>query len=614
MSSGPKPAPTTQNLAGGRLDPPAPLATLAQATTDRLKQVYTPGTANAPGPDTPSGDYTAMKPTWDKVEAIAGGVDKMRAAGEKYLPKFNLEDSDDYDDRKKVSPFVNKYEDVVSSLCSKPFTREVQYEDPDDVSEDYKQFYENVDGQGNNMHVFAEATFRAGVDNAIDWILVDFTKLPPLPEGRSARSVAEEQALGARPYWVHLPAPSVLAAYSDMVRGQEVLIHLRINEPTLVRDGYAEVVKTRVRQYDRQPFEAEDGQLDYAPATWALIEKNIEKNGKVTWDEIESGDVAIGIIPAVPFLTGKRGGNGWFVRAPLANLLDMQIDAFQQESNLRNCELLACFPMLSGNGVAAPQQGSAGAGQAGMPAGAAAPVKVRTGPRALLWAPPNPGGGPPGSWSFIEPAGTSLTYLKSRLADTYAAMDAIGMQPLSESPQTVITSANVSVKANSTLQALALRLKDALEQAMVVTAMWRGETKDDAPGVDVYTDFGVSLQGSAELTVLESAAKDGKLSGETFRAEMKRRNVLANNFSEAEEVARLASEAANAQPDPGMGSEGGIDPVTGKPLSPANDVGIDDDDAAEPVDPAKFKDASDIDDDTLAELFGEDVLQQVSGA
>lgn len=602
-----KPAPTLQDLAGGRKDPPAPLSAIADATVQRLVQVYGPGDQGKPGPDTPSSDYNKMKCNWDKVDTIAGGVEAMRAAGERYLPKFSLEDDDDYKDRKSTTPFTNMYDDIVSSLCSKPFTREVQFEDPDDVDEKYKEFYENVDGMGNNMHVFAEQTFRSGVDYAIDWIQVDYTKLPPLPEGRTTRSRAEELQLGARPYWVHIPATSVIAVYGDMARGEYVLTHMRVLEPALVRDGYTEVVKTRVRQYDREPVQAEDGQVDYAPATWQLLEKEVDKQGKVTWNRIDEGVVDIKVIPCVPFVVGKRGGNGWFVRAPLAQLLDMQIDAFQQESNLRNAELLACFPMLSASGVAAPQQGNPGAGQGGMPPGAAAPVKVRTGPRAVLWAPPNPGGGTPGSWNFIEPAATSMTHLEGRLDGTYQRMAEIGMQPLSESQQTVITSANVSVKANSALQAWALRLKDTLEQAMVFTALWLGDTKDDAPGVDVYTDFGVDLQGEAELSTLTQAATADKpiISGETFRAELKRRNVLSNNFSEQEEQERLATEAANAAPDPGTGVEGDIDPVTGQPLEAANDPGED------PVDPGQFSDSADIDDETLTRLFGE---QAVAGA
>ncbi len=555
-----------------------------------------PGTVNTqPGPDTPSGDYNSMKKLWDKVAAITGGVDVMRAAAEKYLPKFELESTEDYKTRIASSPFTNIYEDILGSLASKPFSREVQFEEDDDVDERFKELAEDIDGQGNNLHVFAGTTFSEGLNNAIHWILVDYTKLPELPEGRKARSRDEETALGARPYWVQIAGPRVVAPYSAVVRGKEILTHVRILEPTLERDGYKEVIKQRVRIYERLPFTAEDGQLDYAPAQWRVEEKRKnEQTGKEAWVTIERGTVPIGIIPMVPFRTGKRTGSGWAVKAPLQSLVDMQLDAFLQESNLRNVQLLTAFPMLSGSGVAPPPPDD----PAKVAAGAPSPNRLRVGPRAVLFAPPPPGGGQPGEWKFIEPSGQSITGLSNELNKTWSNMREIGMQPLAEANITVITSANVSVKAKSLLQAQALYLKDALEQAFVITAMWLAMEPDEAPGVDVYKDFGVDLQSGQEMSTLETMAKDGFLSGETLRAEAKRRNVLADSFNEDDEKERMANEAAEGGED-----EEDIDPVTGEPL--------DDPEGGEPADPGEFQTPGDVDDATLRALFGDDLVDAV---
>lgn len=509
-----------------------------------------------PGPDTRSGDYKLMSPLWDKVAAMASGVDGMRLVAKKYLPRFELESDADYKTRVESSPFTDVYEDIKNSLASKPFSREVQFEDHENVDERFTALYDDIDGQGNNLHVFAEYTFSEGLDNAIDWILIDYTKLPALPEGRTARSQAEEDKLGARPYWVHISAPRVFAVYSDTVRGKEILTHVRINEPTLVRDGYKETVSQRVRIFERDKFVADDGQIDYKPAVWRVEEKQKDKNGREAWVAIDGGLVPIGIIPMVPFVVGKRIGSGWAVKAPLAKLVDMQLDAYQQQSNLRNIQLLTCYPMLTASGVAPPQEANPAAH-----AGPAQAARLVVGPRAVLYAPPQPGGGQPGNWSFIEPNAESVKVLSSELDKTWSNMREIGMQPLAESNITVITSANVSVKAKSALQAFALRLKDALEQAFVVTAMWLNVDEKLAPGVDVYKDFGVDLQSGKELDTLEHAADKNKISGETFRAEMKRRNVLSDSFNEDEEKIRLAQEAvASAEAD--------YDPVTGEPLSP----------------------------------------------
>lgn len=536
----------------------AATGTLVPTTNAAVAQAvkYYGGTdANAKGPDNPSADYVAMLPTWEKVAAFDGGVEKMRKVASKYLPKFELEDDGDYKVRTNSSPFTNVYEDIASSLASKPFSREVQFEDPDKVDEAFLDLYEDIDGRGNNLHAFAEVSFREGLDYAIDWILVDYTKLPPLSPGR-ARSVAEEQALGARPYWVRVSAMNVKAVYSDMINGKEVLTYFRYYEPVTVRSGFEEVLSERYREYSRDAIiDTRSGQvINYTPAVWRVLEKKKDEKGQFYWEQIETGDVTIGIIPFVPFVISKRRGNGWSFKHPLQPLIDMQVDAFQQESNLRNMELLTCFPMLTANGVAPPQDPNA------LPGAPQKPPKVPVGPKSVLWAPPPPGGGPVGSWAFIEPNGESYKNLDGKLQTTWRNMREIGMQPLAESNVTVITSANVSVKAKSALQAWAYRFKDTLEQAMVITALWLGKSAEEAPGVDVYTDFGVDLQSGEEVANLLKANEQKQLSGETLRAEMKRRNILSGNFDEAEEVQRISDEMLSM-------AEDGIDPVTGRTIT-----------------------------------------------
>jgi hypothetical protein len=55
----------------------------------------------------------------------------------------------------------------------------------------------------------------------------------------------------------------------------------------------------------------------------------------------------------------------------------MQIEEFQQESNLKSIKELTAFPMLAGNGVSPPDKRADGS-----------EVIVPVGPRAVLFAPP----------------------------------------------------------------------------------------------------------------------------------------------------------------------------------------------------------------------------------
>jgi hypothetical protein len=90
----------------------------------------------------------------------------------------------------------------------------------------------------------------------------------------------------------------------------------------------------------------------------------------------------------------------WKVKPAFHDIAYMQVEEFQQESNLKTIKELTAFPMLSGNGVTPPTNL---AGEA---------VTVPVGPRAVLFAPMG-GDGRFGNWQFIEPTAASLTFLQS---------------------------------------------------------------------------------------------------------------------------------------------------------------------------------------------------------
>jgi hypothetical protein len=106
--------------------------------------------------------------------------------------------------------------------------------------------------------------------------------------------------------------------------------------------------------------------------------------------------------------------------------------------------------------------------------------------------------GRPGAWAFIEPSAQSLTFLKDDLEALRKSMKDLGMQPLTDANLTVVTTANVAAKAHNAVQAWALGLKDALQQAFKFTALWLNQK--DEPLVNVHTDFGVDRRRAPSLT------------------------------------------------------------------------------------------------------------------
>lgn len=488
------------------------------------------------GPDNPSADYNAQIDYWSMIDAINAGAQGLRKQRGKYLPKFENEGPIDYARRADSAPLTNIYGDISRNLAAKPFSKELKLKEGSDA--ELEALCEDIDGQGNNLHVFASGVFRSGLDKAIDWILVDYSKAPVDPN--KPRSKAEEKAAGLRPYWVSIPAERILAVYSATIGGIEQFVHVRIREDIVVRDGWKEVSKERIRVFDRKPLDGGN----YAPAMFEVFEK--QKDGSADrWISIEGPSaVTIGIIPLVAFVTGIRQGASWQIRPPLRDIAHLQIDEFQQESNLKTILELTCFPMLAANGMPQPFDKN----------GRAIPIPV--GPRAVLFA-------PQGKWEYIETKADAIKALEEHLDSTRKNMLALGMQPMMQANLTVITSAHISVKANSAIQAWALGLKDTLEQAFKITAMWLGNVSA-APEVDIFTDFGIELGDDKDVENILKANLQGLLDDETSLSELQRRAFLSENL-DIEEVHKRVTEQRKLL---GAVPAKAIDPATGEGVIP----------------------------------------------
>jgi len=440
-------------------------------------------------PNTPSADWRAMSGYWEKVDAIVNGRDSMIEAGEEYLPKFPNETRNDYAFRLKTAKFTNVYRDILEGLAQKPFAHEVMINES--APNALKELAEDVDGRGNHLHVFAAETFFAGINKAVDWILVDYTRT----EG--ARTVEQERASGARPYWVHIPADAVLEVASEVIQGREQLIKVRILEE-----------KGRVRTFERT-----DGNV-----TWKVE----TEQGEGVWAVEDEGIVTLGEIPLVPFVTGRRRGKKWQFQPAMRDAADLQVELYQQETNLKHIKTMTCFPMLAGNGVQPDMEGGK-------------PKAVPVGPNAVLYAPPNADGNH-GTWEWIGTDAATLNFLAADVQTTTKELREIGRQPLTAQSGnlTVITTAFAAQKGNNAVQAWALQLKDALENAMRLTAAWMSISADVE--VTVFTDFGIEDMDDRAPEHLLKAREIGDLSATTLREEFKRRGILGPEFDEENEV------------------------------------------------------------------------------
>lgn len=474
-----------------------------------------------PDASTPSGAYREMAPDWTMIADIRAGAAAIRAKGTAYLPKFTAEDMDDYTRRAKAAPWRPEWSDCFAHLVAKPFGKDVCVEGAE--SPELKDFIEDVDARGSNITQFAKSVFEGGLAAGVHAIFVEHTPTA------GAVTRADEQRMGARPYLIHVPALNLLAVYFDLVNGQLLPVYARIRECIVEQDGFGEKETDQIRELK--------------PGSWTTYRQNDKKE----WVAHKDGTTSLSYVPLVLFFAGERKGD-FCVRPPLLDLAHLQIELYQALSRQEEILNFAGFPMLSANGFSQP----------------ADPIVV--GPGRVLFAPP---GESATSWQFIQPDADNIREVRSHIESIIEDMRRLGMQPLVQRAGGITATATSvdSAKAHSVLQSWVMSLKDALEHVFVMVGDYIKAA--DKVEVMISTDFSAEAFSQPALNALKEARAAKDISGETYRAGLKRFNVLPADFDEQEEFEALAEEERGLEP------EMLIDPATGEPVEktdPADDT------------------------------------------
>lgn len=474
-----------------------------------------------------STDYDVMLPYYEAVNTVLGGKLAMQKAGTKYLPKLVDESTSDYELRRSNARFTNIFGDIIDNIAAKPFKQEIKI--ADDSLDVYKDFKENVDGGGNHLHIFAADVFYSAIAYGVDYILVDY------PNNQTTLTLADEQELQNRPYWQRISAIDALMVYSERVQGVEILTYFKFRhyDREIDAQGHEQLVEY-ITIFERLKIETETGFV-LAPATFKRYKNTTSTNTlSNTYAMVAEGEISIGIIPIVPVVLGRRRGETWAMNPPMQDALWLQIEYYQEENNLKYTKTNAAFPMLAGQGIEPDMINGE-------------PVQLSVGPKSVLYAPMINGSA--GSWQFIEPSSQSLNFLRSDLDKMENQLRELGKQPLTAQSGnlTVITTAMAAQKANSAVQAWALRMRDSLENAFVLTAMWLGLNTDTAPSVEVYTDFDLEMGSEKTPDVLLSLAQNGYISQRTLLTELQKRGYLSPDFDYNAEEEFILEETPSAR-------------------------------------------------------------------
>jgi hypothetical protein len=450
--------------------------------------------ANKKGPDETSPWYDMMLPKWQLVETLLNGTDTMRAAGTKYLPQHEGESRGAYNERLFKTTLLNLTKLTLESWVGRPFREPLK---DDELPDDQRSWFQNVDLQGNNLDIWARDVFREGLAKGMTHVLVDFPRLANPTEG--VRTLADDNAQGSRPYFVHVKPENLFYAHAEVVDGVEKLMQIRLKEHVMVEDGFEQVSITRIKVL--------------TPGRVVTYDQNPKTE---EWFKVQEYEYDLDFIPLVTFYSDRM--DFMMAQAPLMDLAHLNVAHWQSQSDQTAILTTTRFPMLAGSGVDAEED------------------KIVVGPNNMLTT-----NDPQGRFYYVEHGGKAIEAGRKDLESLEDRMKGYGAEFLKKRPgrETATARSLDSSESMSGLQAVTIAFQAVVNHLYILAATWTG---GEAGTVEINTQFGSDETDSRALDSLRDLRLNRDISRVGLIAELVRYNILSDEFDAEADAVLLEAE------------------------------------------------------------------------
>ena len=421
----------------------------------------------------PNNTWFQQEPHWMLIEDLLGGTYQMRKRHRKYLPQEPRELDESYDNRLARSvcpPFYLRLERMLAGMLTRKPVR------LNETSDEIRESLFNVDLQGNDLNVWTYETTRKMVRYGHVGVLVD---APASGNGR--------------PYWVTYTPRDILGFRTEMVDGQIKFTQLRLSEKVAIPDGeYGEKIIEQVRLL--------------TPGNFQIYRKN--KNNKFSLFEEGTMDV-----DEIPFSVAYSNRiNLLESRPPMADIAELNLKAYQIQSDLDNQLHISAVPMLAFYGF--PQQSE----------------EVTAGPGEAIAFPAD------GRAEYIEPAGRSYEAQFKRLDNLSNQINELGLAAVLGQKLSAETAEAKRIdrsQGDSTMMVVAQQMQDMIDNCLVFHSKYTGT---DAGSSFVNRDFLSHRLDPQEIQALLQLYTAGSISQETLLKQLHEGEVLGDEFEVEEEI------------------------------------------------------------------------------
>lgn len=429
------------------------------------------------------------------IDDLLGGTATMRKAAQAYLFQMEMEEPDSYRKRLERSTLYPALSETLSQMTGRVFFNPI---DVADVTETVQALFDDVDLVGNNLDVFASRWFYSALAYGCSFALIDFTRV------EAVKSRAEEKALNARPYWVHIKPHQVLGMKTARVNGKQAITQFRYVVNEQVEDGEFGVKTVKY------VYVYEIGK----------VRKFSEAEGEFRFEselQLTAQNRPLDFVPVVPFIT-KRNELTNAIEPPLMELAYLNVKHWQSQSDQDNITNIARVPLLAIYSNDEVKQLAIGGSAVHLPTGS--------------------------SMQFVEHSGQAIASGVESLKDLEEQMKTAGAKLLTKTALAMTDSQarDEAGKEISQLRLLANRFEDAIDLALEYTGHWLGIAKEQVGNVQISGNIENDLDPAASMASVIQLRNAGVISNQSTFDEAKRRGLLADGLEWDTEQERLQSE------------------------------------------------------------------------
>lgn len=481
-------------------------------------------------PGTLSAAALQMNDRIEILRACYGGTETMRAGAQQFLPQYEKETNTRYQARLNSTFALNKLREAVDAASAKPFRSLIKVINTDP---ELDLWINDVDLQGNHLHVFGHRFFNEAVLTGMAHILVDHPDTSDFP------NLAAQRAANARPFLKLIRSDQLVAAYDEYVGGDRQVVHARIRTLRMQRTpDFKEVIFDQIWVIEKEPgttkgvvqlWESPRGQGSGGDLTGST-----QGGGSSAWTLVGEKPITLTEVPLVTMYAGEKEAD-YLVRPPFMDLAYKQIEHWISSSDQRSILAAGRFPILACSGVQLDEDDQSG---------------FEIGPYKILYSPE-----PAGRWYFVEPKGSAIASGQKDLEMLEMHMDILALNPVVATHRQYVPQNERDIqetRVHSVVHDLGLSCKDALERAIGFMGQWVNRDYSQV-SVGINLEFSNTQDISKELDVLTRAYQAGALSRAAYLSELKHRNALSEDFDIMTELAQ----APGVMPGGQGGDDGG---------------------------------------------------------